>query len=148
MNDSNTTRPPVMHWLIAGGGLLWNLIGLALYVMTVSATPDALLTAYGGDDAKVDYVMNIPVWATGANALAVTAGVLACGLLLFKRALAVPAFMVSIVGLVVMDLHAFVLSNVVALFGAFPAVLQGAVFVIQVALWFYARGLEKNNELT
>ncbi|MDJ0938663.1 MAG: hypothetical protein QNJ00_02735 [Woeseiaceae bacterium] len=148
MNDSTARNLPIMHWLIAGGGLLWNLIGLALYAMTVSATPEALLTAYGGDDAKVDYVLSIPVWATAANALAVTAGVLACGLLLAKRALAATAFLVSIAGLVVMDVHAFVLNNAVALFGAFPAVLQGAVFLIQVALFLYTKNLDKKGELT
>lgn len=140
MSDANT-ETPMTHWLIAGAGLIWNVFGLMIYVMTVRATPEQLAAQYNA--AQIAFMESVPVWATSANAIAVTAGVLACVALLMKRAIALPLFIVSLVALLVQDLHAFVLEDVVALFGMVPVYIQGTVLVVQIGLIFYTLSAKK-----
>jgi hypothetical protein len=134
------------HWLIAGAGLIWNFFGLMIYVMTVRATPEQLAAQY--DAAQIAFMESVPVWATSANAIAVTAGVLACILLLMKRSLALPLFIVSLVALLVQDLHSFVLEDVISVFGMVPAYIQGTVLAVQIGLIFYTRSAKNKGLLS
>jgi len=145
MNDSST-ETPMTHWLIAGAGLIWNFFGLMIYVMTVRATPEQLAAQY--DAAQIAFMESVPVWATSANAIAVTAGVLACILLLMKRSLALPLFIVSLVALLVQDLHSFVLEDVISVFGMVPAYIQGTVLAVQIGLIFYTRSAKNKGLLS
>jgi hypothetical protein len=134
------------HWLIAGAGLIWNFFGLMIYVMTVRATPEQLAAQYNA--AEIAFMESVPVWATSANAIAVTLGVLACICLLMKRAVALPLFIASLVALLVQDLHSFVLEDVVAVFGMVPAYIQGTVLVVQIGLIFYTLSAKKKGLLS
>ena len=59
--DDNNNKLPVTFWIIAGIGLVWNIIGLAMYYMSVTATPDAIESMYE-TEAQVAYVLNTPTW--------------------------------------------------------------------------------------
>ena len=145
MSDT-ASETPMTHWLIAGAGLIWNFFGLMIYVMTVRATPEQLAAQY--DAAQIAFMESVPVWATSANAIAVTVGVLACIALLMKRAIALPLFIVSLVALLVQDLHAFVIEDVVAVFGMVPVYIQGTVLAVQIGLIFYTLSAKKKGLLS
>ncbi len=142
---TNGDGTPMSHWLIGGAALIWNVFGLMVYVSTVSATPEELAAIYG--EAEIRFIDSVPVWATSANAIAVTAGVLACLLLLLRRSLALPVFVVSFVALIVQNVHSFVLNDVTAVFGMVPAYIQLTVIVIAIALIFYTWRLGKKGML-
>jgi len=74
MSDVISGKPPTSFWIIGGVALVWNLIGLMLYYMQVSATPEMLAAVYS--EAEYEFLVSIPTWATTAHAIAVTAGVL------------------------------------------------------------------------
>ena len=136
MSEESTTATPMTHWLVAGAALIWNLFGMLIYVMTVSATPEQLEAQYNA--AEIEFLQSIPVWATSANAIAVTAGVVASILLLLKKSLTLPLFALSLAALLIQDLYSFVLADVVAVFGMVPVYIQGTVLVIAIALLLYA----------
>jgi len=142
---TKAVKTPMWHWLVSGAGLIWNLFGLMIYVSTVSATSEELAAVY--DEMEVRFIESIPVWATSANAIAVTAGVIGCLLLLMRRSLAMPVFLISLAALIVQDLHAFVLNDVIAVFGRVPAYIQGSVLVIAIALIFYTWRMGKRGLL-
>lgn len=142
---TSNDKTPMTHWLIAGAALIWNLFGLMVYISTVSATPEDLAAVYS--EAEIRFIESIPMWATAANAIAVTAGVLACILLLFRRSLAMPMFIASFVALIVQDLHSFVLNDVTAVFGMVPAYIQLTVMIIAIAMILYTRRLGKKGML-
>jgi len=137
MDDKLNGGTPMTHWVISGSALAWNLIGFMIYLMTVRATPEEMAAQYSA--AQIAYMDAIPVWATSAYAIAVTAGVLACILLLLRKSLAVPVFIVSLAALLVQDLHMFVIGDAIGTFGMVPAYIQGTVMVIAIALVFYSR---------
>ena len=145
MNDSAGGYSPYMLWLIGGAALLWNILGLWIFVSTVSATPDELAMVYNESEAR--FITSIPIWATAANGLAVITGVLGCVLLLLRRALAAPVFIVSFVALLVQDLHSFVLNDVTAIFGMVPAYIQGTVLAVAIAMILYSRSLVSKGVL-
>jgi len=146
MNDELNGGTSMTHWLIGGAALIWNLFGFMIYLMTVRATPEQMAQQYSA--AEIAFMDAVPVWATSANAIAVTTGVLACVLLLLRNSLALPLFVASLVALLVQDLYSFVLEDVVAVFGMVPAYIQGTVLVIAIALVFYAHGAKKRGLLS
>jgi len=83
-----------------------------------------------------------------AWAFAVWGGVLGSVLLLLRRRLAVPVFLVSLVGMVVTTFHNWLLSNAFELFSdTFSRVFTVVIIVITVGLYFYARAMEQRGVL-
>ena len=146
MSDESNGATPMTHWLVAGAALIWNLFGFMIYLMTVSATPEQMAQQYSA--AEIAFMDAVPAWATSAHAIAVTAGVLACVLLLLRKSLALPLFVASLVALLVQDLNMFVVEDVVGVFGMLPAYIQGTVFLVAIALIWYTRAAKSRGLLT
>lgn len=145
MSDELNGGTPMTHWLVGGAGLIWNLFGFMIYLSQVRATPEQMAQQYTA--AQVAFMDAMPIWATSANAIAVTTGVLACVLLLMRKSLALAFFVASFVALLVQDLYSFVLVDVVAVFGMVPAYIQGTVLVVAIALILYTRSAKKRRLL-
>ena len=143
MSDAINGKPPVSFWIIGGVALVWNLIGVMIFYMQVSASPDDLAQYY--NETELEFLTSIPSWATAANAVAVIAGALGCLLLLMRKIWAVPAFIISLLGIVVQDIHAFVIADGIAVWGPAAAVLPLVVIVIAVALVLYSRAARENH---
>jgi hypothetical protein len=135
MIDALDDNPSISFWIIGGAALLWNLIGLMFYYKQVTMTPNDLAVFTENQQA---FLLNAPIWATSAHAIAVNAGILGSLLLLLRRAWAVPLFVLSLAGIVVQDLHAFVLSDGLDVWGSDAIFLPAIVAVIAVALVYYS----------
>jgi hypothetical protein len=138
MSDLLNGRPSLSFWIIGGAALIWNLFGLIVYFMQVSASPEELAAAYTAE--QVDFMMSTPKWATSAFAIAVNAGVFGSLFLLLRKAWAVPMFVISLVAVLIQNLNSFVLNDVMALFGTTPAIIQSVIVIIGVLLIWYSRG--------
>lgn len=145
MSDVINGKPPTSFWIIAAVALLWNLTGMYFYYVQMTATDELLSTAYG--EAQAEFIKSIPVWATAAYGTAVTFGVLGCIFLLLRKSWALPAFIVSLVGIVAQDTYAFVLAGAVDLFGKRSLVLPAIVLVIAVLLIVYSRSAKAKGWL-
>jgi len=142
MSDEINGKPPTSFWVFSGAALVWNLIGLIFYYGQVTMTQEAVQRLTADQQA---FFASTPTWATSAYAIAVTAGVLGSLLLLFRKAWAVPVFVLSFVGIVAQDLHAFLLSNALEAFGMNGMILPAIVLVIGAALIWYSRGAKANG---
>ena len=83
-----------MFYLISGAAFLWDLLGVSVYVQTVTISPDALAAL---PDAQRALYENMPTWATSAFAIATSGGALGTLLLLLRKAIALPVLIVSLV---------------------------------------------------
>ena len=137
MSDVLNGKPPMSFWIVAGVALAWNLIGMMIYYMQVTASPDDLAQYY--DEAELAFILSTPSWVTAAYATAVTAGVLGCILLLLRKAWAAPVFVVSLIGIVLQDIHGFVLADGIEVWGAGAIVLPVIVLAAAVGLVLYSR---------
>ena len=125
-------------YIIAGIFLIWNLTGLMFYYQQMTMTPE-VLASFG--PVKAAFIEATPVWANAAYATAVTVGVIACILLLLRKAWAVPAFIVSFAGVLLQDLESFVLRDVVGVFGSEAFIIPPLVLVIAITEIWYSRSI-------
>jgi len=87
-------------WLICIVALIWNGMGSMNFIMQMN--PE-MLTNY--PDAAKSLIETRPIWATGAFAIAVFVGLLGDILLILRKAAAYYLFIVSLVGVVVTNIH-------------------------------------------
>ena len=145
MSDTFESRPGMTYWIIAGVALVWNLIGIFMFYLQVTATPEALAEYY--TDAEVAFIVNTPAWATGAYAIAVFAGALGCVLLLLRKALAIPAFIVSLVGILLQNFYSFALGDGIEIWGTSGMILPAIVILIAVGLIAFASSARRQGWL-
>ena len=146
MSDALNGKPPTLFWVIAVVLLLWNFTGLMFYYGQVTMTPETLAANFSA--AEREFMAQIPVWATAAYATAVTAGVIGAVLLLLRKALALPFFIVSFVGVFVQDFDAFVLSDAISVWGTSALTLPAVVIVICIFEIWYTRSAKAKAWLT
>ncbi len=142
MSEEVTSGPPRSFYVISGVALVWNLIGVMQYVMRVTMT-DAAIAALPADQQA--FVNETPSWALAAFAIATNAGALGCLLLLLKKSWAYPLLIISVVGLVVQNIHGFVLADGMAVYGGAGAGLALLVLVVGVFLIWYAKGAKEKG---
>jgi len=134
MSEEANGAPPKSFYLVAGVALLWNLMGLAAYYSQVTMSPEAMSQL---SEAERMLYESMPVWATGAFGVAVTAGPLGCILLLLRKALAFPVFVLSLVGVLVQHTWTFFIADAMSVYG--PMAIAGPAAVILVGaylIWF------------
>ncbi len=99
---NSASKVPLSFWVVAGFGVLWN--GFACLAYYLSATHDAQIMAQSPPE-MVGALNQTPDWALAAWGLAVGAAFAGSLLLLLRRKWAVPAFGVSLAGLLVLTAY-------------------------------------------
>lgn len=145
MSDELNGKPSTNFWIIGGAALVWNLIGLAFYIGQVTMTPEALSQM---TEEIQEFFLATPVWSNAAYAIAVNAGVLGSALMLLRKSWAVPMFMLSMIGIVVQDIDAFVLRDAFSIVGVGSLIVPSMVFVIGIALILYSRAAKERGWLS
>jgi hypothetical protein len=133
MNDVIAGRAPAWFRILAGLGLVWNLIGIYHYLVTVGMLPPGA----AGDMPRPE----MPAWVMAAFAVAVFAGALgSLGLLMLKR-WATMLLILSLVAILAQAVWGFVLRDAPET----PALLiPAAVVLIGILLvWLASFGGKK-----
>jgi len=138
MSDELNGKPAISFYVIGGVFLAWNLIGLTLYYQQMTLTPEALA---GMGAEMVAFMEATPVWANAGYAIAVNAGVIASTVLLLRKSWAFPLYILSFVGVLVQDLDAFILRDVVSVWGSSAFYVPSMVIIICLAELFYSRSV-------
>lgn len=143
MNQSST-RTPRHLWIVGTLALLWNAIGAFDY----SAT-QLRLESYMGQftPEQLAYFYEFPAWAVGAWAIAVWSSLLGSLGLLLRRKWAVWLFGIAIAAMILTTIHNFALSDGMAIMGTAGAVFACLIWLIALALFFYARAMAKRGVL-
>ncbi len=146
MSDVIDSKPGTLFWSLAGFFLLFNLLGLLFYYLSVTTTPEQIAESFSGE--KQAFLNGTPTWATAAYAMAVNAGVLASIMLLLRKAWAFPIYIVSFVSVLIQDLDSFVLRNGVEVWGASGLYLPAVVIIVCVAELLYTRSAKAKGWLS
>lgn len=132
-------------WVVGIIALLWNAIGAFDYLMTQTRNP-SYMGAFPPE--QLAWFYGLPAWVVAAWAIAVWGGVLGSLLLLLRKRLAVPVFLVSLVAMVITTFQNWVLANAAEIFpDTFSRVFSVLIFAIAVGLYFYARVMSKRGVL-
>ena len=100
MENAVTERAPTHLWLVGGLATLWNAFGAYDYTMTRMGNLE-YLSQFGADGGEIlAWIDGFPMWAQIGWGLGVWMGLLGSVLLLLRSRWAVPAFGLSLVGMV------------------------------------------------
>jgi len=126
MNEKTIVGVHWSFWAIGAVGLMFNLMGCLNYVSQMSAENVASMP-----EVYRAIVESRPAWATGAFALAVFGGSLACILLLLRKSVAVYVFVVALAGAFVAQIPFLTMAGfpMAAWIGWFSQVAVGAFFI-------------------
>lgn len=136
------TTPTRGFWIISVLALLWNLIGIATYLMTVTMSEEALAAL---PEAERALYTGTPAWVTSAYAIAVFGGTLASIALLMRTAWAVPLFLLSLVAILLQMGHALFGTALIVVQGATAAVLPLLIVVIAAYLAWFSRAAQRRG---
>ena len=147
MTEATATQSTVSRsfWIIGGLALLWNLIGVASYIMNVTMSEEALAAM---PEAEQALYTSVPTLVTSAFAIAVFAGLLGCVLLLMRKSLAYPLFIVSLVAIVIQAGYNLFLSSALEVLGATAAILPILIVTVAVYLVWFSSNAKKKGILS
>ena len=112
-------------WLICIVALIWNGMGSMNFIMQMN--PE-MLTNY--PDAAKSLIETRPIWATCAFAIAVFVGLLGDILLILRKAAAYYLFIVSLVGVVVTNIHTAQVASAIEIWiGSLMSIVVAAFLV-------------------
>ena len=142
---SSASRTPWHLWAVGIAGFLWNAFGAYDYLMTQTENV-AYMARFTPE--QLDYFYGFPTWVVALWAIAVWGGVLGCILLLLRKRLAAPVFLVSLVCMVLTSIYNFALSDGLSLMGGAAAAFTVVIFLFALGLWLYARAMAQRGILT
>ncbi len=144
---TTTNKPNAAYWVIAIIALIWNLMGVFAYLgQTVLLTDEAkaLLTP-----EQVSLIEGTPSWINIVFAVAVFSGLLGCIMLLIRKKLATPLFLISLLAVLVQNIYAWAATNSAEVYGSVQGyVMPMIVIIICVFLYLYSKGAAKKGWLS
>lgn len=134
-------KTPWHLWLVGILAVLWNLIAVTDYTFAKMKSEWYMSEVSGFKPEQIEWLYSFPLWANIGWALGVWGSFAGSLLLLARSRHAVTAFMISAAGLAAMTAYQFVVKKdeFINLFGAGPMYFNIVIWVILIALFFYAR---------
>lgn len=129
MSDFETAKPSTSFKAVAWLGMVWNTIGIALYLWAKFDPAGSSATA---TPAMQDYIANMPLYAHLGWSLGVWGSFLGSVLMLMRSRNAVAAFLVSLLG-------ALVSFGAQAKAGVLDIPMAAFILVIIAALLWFSR---------
>jgi hypothetical protein len=143
MNQA-AVKTPIHLWIIAILALLWNAMGAFDYAAT-HLKLDFYMSQFTAE--QLEYFYGFPAWVTAAWAIAVWGSLLATIGLLLRKAWAVMLFGLAILAMAVTTVHNLFLTDGMAIMGESAVGFTAVIWIIALALYFYARAMAKKGVL-
>ena len=134
---TSTNKPTVSYWIIAVIALIWYIMGVMSYLRQVYMTDDMMASM---TPEQQELLANTPAWSTGLFAVAVFAGLLGSFLLLMRKKLATPVFLISLIAVLINMGYSFFATNQTEVFGTIDGIVMPIiVIIIAVFLYMYSK---------
>lgn len=134
----SNAKTPWHIWAVGIGSLLWHAGGAMDYIMTKTRN-EAYLAQMPPE--QLAFLENFPAWLTPFWAIAVWGAVLGSLLILARKRLAAPVFIVAFLSMVVVTIHNLFLATPSAMdmMNSFQMVFTLAIFVVAILMIVYSR---------
>lgn len=130
-------KAPWHLWLVGVFATLFNCIGVFDYVMS-RVQGDKYLAAAGMTPEQIAHYAQMPGWMMVVWAVGVFGALGASALLLMRKRLAFPVFVVSLVAFLISLLYTYVLTNGGAVMGGQMAVTSAVIAALLLLFSAYA----------
>ena len=131
-------KTPWHLWLIGLIAVLFNAIGVFDFVMSM-AQGAAYQASAGMTPDQIAHYQQMPGWMTLVWAVGVFGAFLASVLLLLRRKLALPVFVLSLAAFIVSLIYTYVLTDGGAVMGPQMAITSAVIAVLLVFFSWYSR---------
>jgi nitrate/nitrite transporter NarK len=136
------TKSPKWFMIVAVVALIWNLIGVMVYIMQVTMSPEVL-----NQMPETERLMyeNIPEWVTSVFAIAVFGGALGSLVLILKKKFATTLFVISLIAVLFQMYYTYFVSDFTEISDSPNVVMSVLVVVIAISLTLFSRNAQKKN---
>jgi hypothetical protein len=142
---TSNSRAPWHLWVVGIFAFLWSGMGAFDYLMTQTQS-DWYMESFTPE--QLDFFYGFPAWLVAFWAIAVWGGVLGAVLLLLRKKLAVPVFLVSFLSMVVTTIRNYGFANGFEIMGgAGAAVFSLLIFVFALLFYLYSRSMSGKGVL-
>ena len=138
MSASSGVKTPWHLWVVGVVGLLWNAFGCIDYTMT-ALQGEVWLRQMGMTDAQITSYQAMPAWMTAVWAIGVWGAMLGTVLLLLRKKLAYPVFVVSLIAYVASLVYAYALSDQAEVMPEGTWIMQAVILVGCLFFVWYSR---------
>ncbi len=142
---TTSQKIPVWYWIVSVLALLWNLLGVMMYLVQAYA-PEMMMA--GMSDAERELMQNIPAWVTAAYASAVFGGSAGSLGLLLRKTWAGILLWISWLGALVQFSHSFFMTDLIKVSGTGSIIGPVLILVIGLALIALARSARSKGWLS
>lgn len=143
---TTTPKPNTAFWIIAVLALLWNIIGVYMWLYEYFLMTDEIRDSLPPE--QVEIMANAPAWNMYLYGLAVITGLLASLLLLMRKKSAVGVFMLSLIAVLALQLYWMFAMDIVEKMGPPSLIMPLIVIAIAIFEYFYSKGAAKNGWLS
>lgn len=140
------TKAPWHVWLVGVIAVLFNSIGVFDFVMSMSRGADYMVSV-GMTPDQIAHYQGMPSWMTVVWAVGVFGAFLASMLLLLRRKLALPVFILSLAAFLVSLLYTYALTNGGAVMGQQMAITSAVIAGLLVFFSWYSRFMTSRGVL-
>lgn len=150
MQQAVSARTPAHLWIVGILSLLWSCVGAYDYIMTRMRDTDYLAKMMPTVDpnALLAWIDAFPIWAQFGWGLGVWGGLAGSILLLIRSRWAVWAFGLSLVGAILgLGYQIVGAPQLAGAEGPIVEIMPFVIIAIAVALFLYARAIEKKGVL-
>lgn len=133
-NVSN--RPGTGFWILGIAALIWNLMGVFAFIAQMNMTPEMLEVL---PEAERKLYENVPSWVNIVFAIAVFGGALGSLLLLLKKKIATPVFILSLVAVIIQMMYNLFMSRASEVYGPGAMIMLIMVLFIAIYLAWYSK---------
>ncbi|MDO7582175.1 MAG: hypothetical protein MUQ91_07090 [Flavobacteriaceae bacterium] len=112
--------------------LVWNLLGVSLFVM------DLLVDLTTLNDAELEFRSRFPLWIKMFNAAAVTLGLLGSIGLVFRKAWSKSVLVMSLISVIIQMYHSFFVANSLDYLGNSEVILSCIIIAVALTLVWIA----------
>jgi len=141
-----TGKTPWHLWLVGVLAFLFNAYGGYDYVMTVSQG-ESYMAGVGMTADQIAHVRDMPAWMTADWAIGVWGAILASVLLLLRRKLAGPVFIVSLAAYLISLFYTYVLTNGGEIMGQTVMIMNAVIAAVLVFLVWYSLTMTRRGVL-
>lgn len=131
-------KAPWHLWVVGVVAVLFNAIGVFDYVMSKTQGADYLAAA-GMSPAQVEHYLGLPLWMHAVWAIGVWSAFIASILILLRRKLAFPVFVLSLAAFLLSVFYNYVLSGAAEIMGTSVAISSTVITVLLVFFAWYSR---------
>ena len=140
MTDIRDVRPPTWFWIVAVLGLLWELFGVAMYLMHVGVLPNSQEMS----EAERSLMESSPVWVTGLFAIGVFGGALGTLGLVLRKRWARPLLILSLIAVILQFGGWLLATDAIRVIGPSVFVMPATIVAVAILLaWLATVGVRR-----